>query len=151
VSGLHGIVGAEHSNTNGADGNASWKISSISVGLGRLQRRHGIAQGANALPTQTAALILWLSTRSSEFQDIFSLQAFRAFGERKFHCLAFIESAKTITLYGPEMHKNVLFAILPCNKAKPFGVIEPLDRATYSITHSAFLGFTFYFIMSGMR
>jgi hypothetical protein len=38
-------------------------------------------------------------TRSSEFQDIFSLQAFRAFGERKFHCLAFIESAKTFTLY----------------------------------------------------
>ena len=90
-------------------------------------------------------------TRSSEFQDIFSLQAFGAFGERKFHCLAFIESAKTFTLYRPEVHKNVLFAVLPSHEAEPLGVIEPLDRATYSITHSAFLGFEFYFIMFGVR
>jgi hypothetical protein len=75
-----------------------------------------------------------------QLQDIFSLQALGAFNQLELHSLSFIQGAIAITLYAAKVNKDIVVTIFPGDKAKTLGVVEPLYRAAYAITHTTFLG-----------
>jgi len=41
--------------------------------------------------------------------------------------------------------ENILFTFLSGDKAKTFGVIEPFDGTTFSLTHTTFLDLSYCF------
>ena len=75
-----------------------------------------------------------------KLHDIFSLKTLGPLDQFEFHDLSLVEGAVAIPLDGTEVDENVVFTFLPGDEAKPLGVIEPLYRAAYTISHTTFLG-----------
>ena len=57
--------------------------------------------------------------------NVFGLPALWAFGHVELHGLPFLQAAKAASLYGGEMHEDIL-AILTADEAIAFGVVKPL-------------------------
>jgi hypothetical protein len=54
--------------------------------------------------------------------------------------LSLIQGAVTITLDGTEMHEDISIFFFSGDKAKTLGIVKPLYRAAYTITHTSYLG-----------
>jgi hypothetical protein len=59
--------------------------------------------------------------------DIGSLFAFRALRDFELHFLTFFQSLKAIHLNCGKMREKIFATVIRSNKAKAFGVVEPLD------------------------
>ena len=58
------------------------------------------------------------------------LKPLRTLGDFEFHRVALIQDLEPIPLDGTEVDENV-FTLLPLDESKPFGSVEPLDRAVF--------------------
>jgi hypothetical protein len=59
--------------------------------------------------------------------------------------LSFVQGAVTLALDRAEMNEDVIVTFLTGDKAKSLGIVEPLYRAVYTITHTTFLGLAYCF------
>jgi hypothetical protein len=67
--------------------------------------------------------------------DFFRLESFWALNEGELNLLTFVQCSVAIALDGSEVNKDIFIAVRGGDEAKPFCVIEPLDRALLFVGH----------------
>lgn len=69
-----------------------------------------------------------LSKRNSGRLDIRGLLALRALCDFELYFLTFFQGFEAVHLNRGKVREQIFAAIIRCNKAKTFGIVEPLDR-----------------------
>ena len=83
------------------------------------------------MPEESSLRQTWMKG-GLESPDFLGLQTLLAFGHLELHALTFGQAAKSISLDGGVMDKNVL-AALALDKTKTLGIVKPLHCSLFHV------------------